>query len=686
MAHQAAGGNRLANATSPYLLQHADNPVEWYPWGPEALQAARDQDKPILLSIGYSACHWCHVMAHESFEDPATAELMNNLFINIKVDREERPDLDRIYQMAHQLLAQRPGGWPLTMFLTPDDQTPFFGGTYFPREARHGLPAFQDLLRQIADFYRNRREELAPQNASLHQALDRLSRVSPAQTLGSQPLDAARAALERSFDPRSGGFGHAPKFPHPTQVQRLLRDYARSAGRADRQALHMACFTLRRMALGGLFDQVGGGFARYCVDDYWTIPHFEKMLSDNGLLLTAYADAAHATGDRFFARIALQTGRWMLREMQSPEGGFYSSLDADSEGEEGRFYTWTADEVRALLTDEEFELAQRRFGLDEAPNFEGRWHFHVCESLSELAKSLRRPRDEVEACLESVQSKLYQARSQRVWPHRDEKILTSWNALAIKGLARAGRILDDQRFVDAAAAGLEYLRTRLWRNGRLLATGKGDHGALNAYLDDHAFLMDALLEMIQTRWSASHLAWARELAELLLNRFRDDASGGFFFTSDDHERLIQRPRPLMDEATPSGNGIAAIVLQRLGHLLGESRYLEAAEATLLAAAGEVNAAPEAHGSLLDALEEWLDPPVTVILRGDAETLEHWRREVERYYSPGRVCVAIPTDAETPPELQRFAAGGGAAAYICRGMQCTTPAYTVEELRDRLGRG
>lgn len=686
MAHKAAGGNRLVNATSPYLLQHAENPVDWYPWGPDALEKARSENKPILLSIGYSACHWCHVMAHESFEDPATAALMNELFVNIKVDREERPDLDRIYQVAHQLLTQRPGGWPLTVFLTPDDQTPFFAGTYFPAQARHGLPAFRDLLTQIAGFYRERRQELGPQNASLHQALNRLRRVEPEKSLDSGPLDAARAALERSFDPNSGGFGSAPKFPHPTQIQRLLRDYARSPGHTDRQALHMACFTLRRMALGGLFDQVGGGFARYSVDDYWIIPHFEKMLSDNGLLLSAYADAAHATGDRFFARIALQTGRWMLREMQAPEGGFYSSLDADSEGHEGLFYTWTPEEVRALLNDDEYQLAERRFGLDEPANFEGRWHFHVCESLSELAKSLRRPRDEVEARLESVQSALYRARSRRPWPHRDEKILTSWNALAIKGLARAGRILGDAHFVDAGERALAFIRTHSWRDGRLLATHSAGHSNLNAYLDDYAFLADALLEMVQTRWSTDHLAWARELCEVMLEHFRDEQSGGFFFTSNDHEALIHRPRPLMDEATPSGNGIAASVLQRLGHLLGETRYLDAAEATLLAAAGEVKRAPEACGSLLNAQEEWLDPPVTVVVRGGADVLDDWRREVERYYVPGRVCVAIPSNAACPPELERFPAGGETAAYVCYGMQCTTPAFTLEELRDRLGPG
>ncbi|MDH5514561.1 MAG: thioredoxin domain-containing protein, partial [Gammaproteobacteria bacterium] len=387
---QAPGNytNHLVNETSPYLLQHAHNPVEWYPWGPQALERARRENKPILLSVGYSACHWCHVMAHESFEDAATAELMNRLFVNIKVDREERPDIDRIYQTAHSLLTQRPGGWPLTVFLTPDDHVPFFAGTYFPREPRHGLPSFRDLMQRIDEYLANNETDIRRQNTSLLSALQDMNRSTPATSLNSMPLDSARQVLERNFDTTDGGFGEAPKFPHPTNLERLLRHWAHSRrhdGMEDRRALHMAVFTLEKMAHGGLFDQLGGGFYRYSVDKHWGIPHFEKMLYDNGALLALYGEAFAATGNPLFKRIAEQTAGWVMREMQAPEGGYYSSLDADSEGEEGRFYVWTPASVRALLDADDYRLFARRYGLDREANFEGHWHLHVNRTIDQLA-------------------------------------------------------------------------------------------------------------------------------------------------------------------------------------------------------------------------------------------------------------------------------------------------------------
>jgi len=418
--------NRLAAETSPYLKQHAHNPVEWYPWGVEAFESARRERKPIHLSVGYSACRWCHVLEEESFEDEATARILNELFVNIKVDREERPDIDRIYQIAQQMLTQRGGGWPLTMFLTHDDQRPFFGGTYFPKEARYGLPAFRDVLERVAGYYRDHAAELRSQNDALMSAFAQLNPPPAAgdTELGAAPLKSCRAQLARSFDSRHGGFGGAPKFPHPLTIERLLRDWRASvaAPEPDLQALYMATFTLRRMAEGGINDQLGGGFCRYSVDESWMIPHFEKMLYDNGALLAAYAQAALAGGDPFYARVALETAAWTVREMQSPEGGYYSSLDADSEGHEGKFYAWDRGEVSAALSADEFAVFAPRFGLDRPANFEGRWHLHVCSPVDEIAQRVARTPAEVEALLASARAKLLTVRAQRVRPpgHRTD--------------------------------------------------------------------------------------------------------------------------------------------------------------------------------------------------------------------------------------------------------------------------
>lgn len=432
--------NRLAAETSPYLLQHAANPVHWYAWGEEPLALAKRENKPILLSIGYSACHWCHVMAHESFEDPATAQVMNELFVNIKVDREERPDLDRIYQLAHQMLIQRGGGWPLTMFLSPQDQQPFFGGTYFPNEARHGLPAFADLLRRVAEFYRTRGTDIAQQSQALQRAFDEMAPPAAAGDvpLSLQPLAVARQMLAREFDAQSGGFGSAPKFPHPMNIAFLLRSWRATAAsdEPDLHSLYMATLTLTRMSEGGLYDQLGGGFARYSVDQSWMIPHFEKMLYDNGQLLGIVAQAAVATGDPLFRRIAGETADWIIRDLQAPQGGYWSTLDADSEGHEGKFYVWDPVEVRQRLTpaeydagyeveyEAEYEVLARRFGLDREPNFEGRWHLHVCRPMEEIATELGISAQAAEEHLANARRTLLQVRNARTWPGRDEKILT----------------------------------------------------------------------------------------------------------------------------------------------------------------------------------------------------------------------------------------------------------------------
>ena len=670
--------NRLAKESSPYLLQHADNPVDWYPWGEEAFELAQRTGKPILLSVGYSACHWCHVMAHESFEDGDTAELMNELFVNVKVDREERPDVDKIYQTAHQLITQRAGGWPLTMFLDGDDQRPFFGGTYFPKEARYGMPAFADLLRNVASHYHEKRSEIRDQNDRLLQVFDQLE-PAPAGgdvTFAAAPIATARDTFEKTFDRDHGGFGSAPKFPHPTTIDRLLRHWRNTANEAepDVEALFMAALTLTRMAEGGLFDHVGGGFYRYSVDRYWQIPHFEKMLYDNGPLLALYAQAAIATGDAAFANAAHATADWMLADMRDQNGGFYATRDADSEGHEGLYYLWEPGEVRELLGDH-YAVFARRFGLDQPANFEGRWHLTVREALSD---------DDIDA-IEQARSVLLARRLTRTPPDRDEKQLTAWNALAIRGLAIAGRALERPDLIDAAAAAADFVRSQLIENGRLLASFKDGAARFPAYLDDHAFLLDALLELLQARWNSEHLALAQHLAELLLEHFEDPDNGGFWFTAGDHEKLIHRSKPLADEATPSGNGIAALALQRLGFLLGETRYLDAAERTLRAAWRAIEEYSHGHVSLLNVLEEYLDHPEVIVIRGADEEIDRWRNASAKLYAPRRLVFAIPANADNLPGVlaDRRAMDGETVAYRCLGTHCEMPVTTWEALATQM---
>ncbi len=671
--------NHLANETSPYLLQHAENPVDWYPWGPEALEKARAENKPILLSVGYSACHWCHVMAHESFEDPDTAAVMNELFVNIKVDREERPDIDKIYQTAHSLLAQRAGGWPLTMFLTPDKQIPFFGGTYFPDKERHGMPAFSTLCRQIAGIYRDRRDEVEKQNTSLMDFISTMDETKDGDSaeLTAMPLDIARQQLQQQFDEVYGGFGKAPKFPHPTSLERLLRHWAGS--RDDAQAMHMALYTLDRMALGGMNDQIGGGFCRYSVDEQWMIPHFEKMLYDNGPLLSLYTEAWLATGNPLYERIVRQTADWVLREMQSPEGGYYSSLDADSEGEEGKFYVWTQEEVQSLLSEDEYQVFAPRYGFDQPANFEGKWNPHVHRSIETISEKLDLPAEDIGARLAGARTKLFNAREQRIRPGRDDKILVSWNALMIKGLAQAARAFDEPRFQTSAEQCLDFIKQQMWQNERLYATYKDGRAHLSAYLDDYVFLIDALLELLQLRWQTDDLNFALQLANVVLEHFAAP-DGGFYFTADDHETLIQRPKPLNDDALPAGNAIAAKVLGRLGHLLGETRYLDAAENTLKAAANAMQQSPYGHTGLLLVLEEYLNPVTTVIIRG-GETLQDWQKALGNDYQPRRMVFAIPDDCTNLPGLlnERKPAEDG-IAYLCSGMSCQPPITDISELK------
>jgi len=680
--------NRLAQESSPYLQQHADNPVDWYPWGDEAFQLARETGKPVLLSIGYSACHWCHVMAHESFEDESTAALMNELFVNIKVDREERPDVDKIYQTAHQLLTQRGGGWPLTMFLDSENQRPYFGGTYFPNEARYGMPAFGDLLQKVASYYVEQRDEIHTQGERL---LDVFTQLEPAPAQGNlelaaAPLAAARERFAQTFDRDYGGFGSAPKFPHPTTIDRLLRHWRASANDAepDIEALFMATLTLARMAEGGLFDHIGGGFCRYSVDRYWQIPDFEKMLYDNGPLLALYAQAALATGDPLFTAAANATADWLLADMQADNGGFFATRDADSEGHEGLYYLWQPEQVQELL-EEDYEVFARHFGLDQDANFEGQWHLTVHEPISEVAAATGKQEEDVAASIQGARQILLAERSKRVAPARDEKQLTAWNALAIRGLAIAGRALERPELVDAAARATEFVRKTLLIDGRLLASHMDGKSRFPAYLDDHAFLLDALLELLQARWDTRHLQFAVDIAELLLVHFQDSDNGGFFFTADDHEALIHRPKPLADEAVPSGNGIAAFALQRLGFLLGETRYLDAAETTLRAGWQAIEEYPHGHVTLLTTLEEFVHHPEIIVIRGATAEIERWRDAAGKLYAPRRLVFAIGDNEQNLPGAlaDRAAVPGDTVAYRCVGTHCELPVTTWEALAHQL---
>jgi len=678
-ASHRPGRNRLAAETSPYLQQHADNPVDWYPWGDEALKLARETGRPILLSIGYSACHWCHVMAHESFEDPDVAAVMNAGFVNIKVDREERPDIDQIYQLAHQMFNQRPGGWPLTAFLTPD-QTPFFVGTYFPKESRYHLPGFVELLERIAAFHNERRHDVDRQNEAVRAAFARIEAAPTPERSGvsAAPIGEAVRALLESFDARNGGFGGAPKFPHPTDLELLLRESVRSG---DENALRPAMLTLEKMAEGGIYDQLGGGFCRYSVDATWTIPHFEKMLYDNGPLLKLYADAWSYARRPLFKRVTEETAAWIGREMQSPDGGYYSTLDADSEGHEGKYYVWTPSEAQAVLDPDEYAVAASHYGLDGPPNFEGsHWHLRIARELTEVASHLGKPIDACEQLLVAGRAKLFAARERRVRPGRDEKILTSWNALAIQGMARAAAVFGRADWLDSARRATDFVHNTLWQNGRLLATYKDGRAHLNAYVDDYAFLIAALLELLQADFRSADLAFARELADALLERFEDRENGGFFFTSHDHETLIHRPKSGFDNATPSGNGVAALALTRLGHVTGDLRYLQAAERAIGAFRAGLEQHPAGFASLLGALAETLEPTRIVVLRGEREALGPWLRALATDYRPDTLVLGIPNGVEGLPEVLDKPAGIGVNAFICQGVTCSAPVSDLDLMR------
>jgi len=582
----------------------------------------------------------------------------------VKVDREERPDIDQIYQSAHQMLAQRAGGWPLTMFLSPQG-VPFFGGTYFPRTARHGMPAFAELCERIAAIWREKRAEIEAQNVEVLDALARSVARRPGRRdeFSAEVIGAMLDNLRASFDAQHGGFGTAPKFPHPTDLELCLR----------KGETEIARVTLARMCEGGIYDQLGGGFCRYSTDARWTIPHFEKMLYDNGPLLGLLADAWVHTREEVFARCAAETAGWIMREMQSPQGGYYSSLDADSEHEEGKFYVWTREEIASLLTSAEYAVAAAHYGLDQPPNFENRhWHLQVTKPASD------------EPLLAMAKRKLFEAREKRVRPGRDEKILVSWNALAIRGMAHAGRVLGRPEWIASARRALGFIGAEMWREGRLLATCKDGRAHLKAYLDDYAFLLAAALELLQERFETEGLAFACQLADVLLEQFEDADAGGFYFTARDHEQLVQRPKPPHDNATPSGNAVAAWGLGRLAAITGEERYAHASERTLELFYPQMRDYPAGFAAMAVALDERLQPPRTLILRGRGEALPAWQAELAREVLPGLTVLAVPDGMPgLGALLDKPARPEPVNAWLCQGVTCLAPMSDLVHLKKTL---
>src|SRR5215210_238009 len=648
--------NALARETSPYLLQHQHNPVDWLPWGEEALRRAREEDRPLLVSIGYSACHWCHVMERESFEDARIAALMNEHFVNVKVDREERPDVDAIYMEAVQAMTGH-GGWPLNVFLTPE-QVPFYGGTYFPPEPRHGLPSFRQVLGAVADAWEKRKDEIREQGARMAQRLQGGALLAPSdEPMTQEAIDTATDALRKSFDSVHGGWGGAPKFPAASVIEFLLR----------RGETEMSLYTLRAMASGGMYDQVGGGFARYSVDATWTVPHFEKMLYDNALLARAYVHGWQISGDDVLRRTAEETLDWALREMRGPEGGFHSALDADSEGVEGKYYVWTVDDLRAALGDDA-DAAIAWFGATVRGNFEGT---NVLESRGP------EPPPEVR---ERIRARLLEVREQRVRPGLDDKRLASWNALMIAALAEAGAVLGEQRFVDAArdaaAFVLERMRTP---EGRLLRTFNAGEARLNAYLEDHAFLLEALLTLYEATFEERWFAEARGVADQIVARFADRENGGFFSTSDDHEALVARRKDLEDTPIPSGGSAAAFGLLRLAALTGEATYDQHAVSHLRLLHAIAPEHPTAFGHQLQAMDFHLAPTREVALAGDAGGVAALAAVVHEAFRPHVVLAAGPGAGDTAVPLM----DGRAAAYVCERFACQRPVTSADELRTLL---
>ena len=679
--------NRLAQETSPYLLQHKNNPVDWYPWSEEAFERARAEDKPVLLSVGYSACHWCHVMERESFEDEATAEIMNENFVNIKVDREERPDVDSIYMSAVQAMTHH-GGWPMTVFMTPDG-APFYAGTYFPPVPSRGMPAFKQVLLSLAEAYKNRRDEVLKSAEGVREYLQAATSASVPQVgISGELFTRAASSLVGQIDHRFGGFGGAPKFPQAMNLEVLLRYYKRTNDRAPLTGLEL---TLRQMANGGIYDQLGGGFHRYSVDEYWLVPHFEKMLYDNALLARVYVEAYQATGDAFYRRIAEETLDYVARDMTAPEGGFYSAEDADSEGVEGKFYVWTPGEIEGALDPDEARLAIRFWDVTERGNFEGKNILYVPHPPEAVAAEFDISTEELWEKIVAIRQKLFAEREKRVRPGRDEKVLAAWNGLMLRAFTFAARVLEREDYRRVAEKNASFLLEKLRLDGRLRRSYKDGRPRFNGYLEDYACVADGLVALYEATFETRWLAEAKALADAILELFWDEERAAFYDTSADHEELVTRPRDVYDSAAPSGNSVAVDVLLRLSVLLDREDYRRRAETILEGLSGAIARISGGFGRLLSALDFYMSTPYEVAVIGNPEAPDT-KALLEAVYSaylPNKVVAGRSESDEDASRLvpllaDRSVRDGRATAYVCVQYACQSPTTDAEELKRQLG--
>ena len=679
--------NRLAQETSPYLLQHKNNPVDWYPWSEEAFSKARAEDKPVLLSVGYSACHWCHVMERESFEDEATAEIMNENFVNIKVDREERPDVDSIYMSAVQAMTHH-GGWPMTVFMTPDG-APFYAGTYFPPVPSRGMPAFKQVLLNLAEAYKNRRDEVLKSAEGVREYLQAATSASVPQVgISGELFTRAASSLVGQIDHRFGGFGGAPKFPQAMNLEVLLRYYKRTNDRAPLTGLEL---TLRQMANGGIYDQLGGGFHRYSVDEYWLVPHFEKMLYDNALLARLYLEAYQATGDAFYRRIAEETLDYVARDMTAPEGGFYSAEDADSEGVEGKFYVWTPGEIEGALEPDEARLAIRFWDVTERGNFEGKNILYVPHPPEAVAAEFDISTEELWEKIVVIRQKLFAEREKRVRPGRDEKVLAAWNGLMLRAFAFAARVLEREDYRRIAEKNAVFLLEKLRLGGRLRRSYKDGRPRFNGYLEDYACVADGLVALYEATFETRWLAEAKALADAILELFWDEQRAAFYDTSADHEELVTRPRDVYDSAAPSGNSVAVDVLLKLSVLLDREDYRRRAEAVLEGLSGAIARISGGFGRLLSALDFYMSTPYEVAVIGNPEAPDTKALLAAVYsaYLPNKVVAGRSESDEEASRLvpllaDRSVRDGRATAYVCVQYACQSPTTDEEELKRQLG--
>ena len=674
--------NRLSRETSPYLLQHAHNPVDWYPWGEEAFEKAKSENKPILLSIGYSACHWCHVMEHESFENEQIAALMNELFVNIKVDREERPDLDEIYMNAVQMLTGR-GGWPMTMFLTPD-RKPFYGGTYFPPEDRQGMPGFPRILTAVSQAYRERSQDVEKSVSEILTALQRMAQSQEISKSFSPSILADSAGqVARAYDADNGGLGQAPKFPNAGVYELFLRYYFRSK---NERFLEMGVHTLTKMAQGGIYDHLGGGFHRYSVDAKWLVPHFEKMLYDNAQIVRIYAHAYTIRGEPLFKSVIEETVGYLLREMFHPQGGFYSTQDADSEGEEGKFFVWTSDDINRLLGEADGEIFCRMYDVGEPGNFDGKSILHPILTVDQASKFFGKEPSEIQALVGNAKRKLFVEREKRIKPFRDEKIITAWNGLMLSGLAEAIKIIDNPAALDAARETVEFIFKKLFRDDFLLHSYKDGQAKLLGFLDDYAFLGVGLLDLYEVVFERSYLDRTIQLTDIMLREFWDERDGGFFFTGKSHEQLISRAKPIFDASIPSGNAMATQLLVRLHHFTGKEYYRASAEKILRSYYDAMESQPFGFAHMLCALDLYLEGAKEIVIIGNpAEAgVRELLGEINSIYLPNKIIQTVRPGtplSEISPLLQgKTAVDGQPTAYVCENFTCSAPVTSAAELR------